>query len=99
MTASINFVNAHLNPDEAIPDYLVGLTGLKDRMVECGDTVDESIFKGLMFQGLSKEYNVIKTNVKPKLMLSSISMIDLVVAARKEKERRAVQKVIESKRI
>ena len=64
MTASINFVNARLNPDELIPDYLVRLTGLKDRIVECGGTVDESMFKGLMFRGFPDEYNVIKTNAR-----------------------------------
>ena len=41
MTASISFVNAKLNPNEAIPDYLARLPGLKDRVVECGGTVDE----------------------------------------------------------
>ncbi len=64
MTASINFVNARLNPDELIPDYLVRLTGLKDRIVECGGTVDESMFKGLMFLCFHDEYNVIKTNAR-----------------------------------
>ena len=59
MIVSINFVNAKLNSNEAIPDYLVHLTGLKDRLVECGGAVDESMFKGLMFQGLAEEYNVI----------------------------------------
>jgi len=64
MTASINFVNARLNSDELIPDYLVRLTGLKDRIVECGGTVDESMFKGLMFRGFPDEYNVITTNAR-----------------------------------
>ena len=64
MTTLINFVNARLNPNELIPDYLVRLTGLKDCIVECGGTVDESMFKGLMFRGFSNEYNVIKTNAR-----------------------------------
>src|SRR4030095_14944996 len=64
MTASINFVNAKLNMDESIPDYLVRLTALKDRIVECGGTVDESMYKGLMFQGLPDEFDVIKANAR-----------------------------------
>src|SRR5439155_26007508 len=64
MTASISFVNAKLNSDEAIPDYLVHLTSLKDQILECGGTVDESMFKGLMFQGFPVEYDVIKTNAR-----------------------------------
>jgi len=62
MTASINFINAKLNSGEAIPDYLIHLTSLKDRILECGGTVDESMFKGLIFRGFPVEYNVIKTN-------------------------------------
>jgi len=64
MTASINFVNAKLNIDESIPDYLVRLTGLKDRIIECGGTVDESMYKGLMFRGLLDEFKVIKANAR-----------------------------------
>src|SRR5438552_2311610 len=64
MTASINFVNAKLNSDEAIPDYFVCLTSWKDRILECGSTVDESMFKGLMFRGFPVQYDVIKTNAR-----------------------------------
>ena len=44
-----NFVNATIKSDELVPDYLARLTSLKDRVVECGGTVDESMYKGLMF--------------------------------------------------
>ena len=60
MTALLNFVNAAYNLSESVPDSLAHLTSLKNRIVECGGTMDDSMYKVLVFRGLPSDYDVIK---------------------------------------
>ena len=64
MTAWMNFINAKINDNELVPNYLLRLARYKIRCEECGSTVDETMYKSLMLNSLPEEYNAVKANAR-----------------------------------